>query len=153
MKTTQTLGLGLILAAVSLLVTGCEQHAQTAIETMPATTDQTHFTKEVTLENFESLVLNSDQPVVVDFWAAWCGPCIQLSPTIEKLAQNYDGKFVVGKLNTEEQQAIAIKYQVDEIPALLYFKNGKLVKKHVGFASYGDLEVDFEEVLAMTPET
>ena len=87
----------------------------------------------LTKENFESEVLNSDIPVLVDFWASWCGPCMMLSPVISEIAEELNGTIKVGKVNVDDEQELAIKYKVASIPTLLLFKNGKLEKTSVGF--------------------
>lgn len=87
----------------------------------------------LTKENFETEVLNSDIPVLVDFWATWCGPCMMLSPVIAELAEELKGKVKVGKVNVDEQNELAMQYRVASIPTLLLFKNGELVKTSVGF--------------------
>ena len=79
---------------------------------------------EITDENFESEVLNSDLPVLIDFWAAWCGPCRMIAPLVEELAGEYEGKVKIGKLDVDNTQQTAIKYGVRSIPTLLVFKNG-----------------------------
>ncbi len=81
---------------------------------------------------FEKEVLQSDQPVLVDFWATWCGPCMVLGPTIEEIANDYVGKAKVCKLNTDENVATAAKYQISAIPSLLFFKGGQVVDKSIG---------------------
>lgn len=87
----------------------------------------------LTKENFESEVLNSDIPVLVDFWASWCGPCMMLSPVISEIAEELNGTVKVGKVNVDDEQELAMKYKVASIPTLLLFKNGKLEKTSVGF--------------------
>lgn len=87
----------------------------------------------LTKENFETEVLKSDIPVLVDFWASWCGPCMMLSPVIAELAEELEGKVKVGKVNVDEQNELAMQYRVASIPTLLLFKNGELVKTTVGF--------------------
>ena len=86
----------------------------------------------ITEENFENEVLNSDKPVLVDFWAQWCGPCRMLGPVIEELADDYAGKAVVGKVNVDDCPAIAEKFGIMTIPAVFIFKNGEVVDKMVG---------------------
>ena len=87
----------------------------------------------LTKENFETEVLKSDIPVLVDFWATWWGPCMMLSPVIAELAEELEGKVKVGKVNVDEQNELAMQYRVASIPTLLLFKNGELVKTSVGF--------------------
>jgi len=87
---------------------------------------------EFTDTNFEAEVLQSPIPVLVDFWAPWCGPCKMLAPSIEALAGDYAGKLKVGKLNTDESENVAAKYGIRSIPTLLVFKNGEVVNQLVG---------------------
>lgn len=84
--------------------------------------------------NFEETVLKSDKPVLVDFWAEWCGPCRMVGPIVEELSQEYNGKAVIGKVNVDEEQEISMKYGIRNIPTLLVFKNGEVVDKQVGVA-------------------
>jgi thioredoxin 1 len=86
----------------------------------------------VTGQNFESEVLQSPLPVLVDFWAAWCGPCRAIAPAIEEIAGEYAGKLKVVKVDTDENQDIAVKFQVMSIPTLMVFKGGKVVERVIG---------------------
>ena len=99
-----------------------------------------------TNESFEKEVLKSDKPVVVDFFATWCGPCQMLSPIISEIATEYENKIKVCKVNVDENQDLAMKYQIASIPTLMIFKNGNLVKTCVGFISKNELESIIEEL-------
>lgn len=93
----------------------------------------------ITKENFEAEVVNSQIPVLVDFWAAWCGPCQMLAPIIEELEKEYEGKAKILKANVDEQAELASEYAIVSIPTMIIFKNGKVVKKLVGVHSFDDL--------------
>ena len=86
---------------------------------------------EITDGNFEE-ILNSEQPVLVDFWAEWCGPCKMIGPVVEELAGDFEGKAVVGKVNVDDNPEVSAKFGIRSIPTLLVFKNGEIVDKQVG---------------------
>ena len=88
-------------------------------------------TVEITDSNFEE-VINSDNPVLVDFWAEWCGPCKMIAPVVEELASDYDGKAVIGKVDVDSNPEVSAKFGIRSIPTLLVFKNGEIVDKQVG---------------------
>lgn len=98
--------------------------------------------------NFSQEVLKSTTPVVVDFWAEWCGPCKMIAPVLEELAGEYDGKVKIGKVNIDEHQQLAINYGINSIPTLLFFKNGEVADQVVGMRSKRDLKASFDRVLA-----
>lgn len=102
---------------------------------------------EVTLNqsNFGTEVLESDKPVLVDFWAVWCGPCRVISPIVEELAKEYEGKVKVGKLNVDENNQLAMQYGVMSIPTLKFFKGGKVVGEVIGAAPKAALEAELKK--------
>ena len=99
--------------------------------------------REFTDDNFETEVIKSEQPVLVDFWAEWCGPCLRLAPTIEKIATDYVGKVKVGKVNTDANHGVSMKYGISSIPTVILFKNGEVVQRIVGLRG----EREFKAVL------
>ncbi len=103
--------------------------------------------KEFTEQNFEQEVLQSDIPVVVDFWATWCQPCLKLGPILEDLEKDYEGKVTFGKLNIENDQAIAAKYGVLSIPTILFIKDGEVKNQAVGLQPKKKLVKALEKVL------
>ena len=101
---------------------------------------------QITSENFESLK-NGQQPLVVDFWATWCGPCRMVAPIIAELAQEYDGRITVGKCDVEENEDLALEFGIRNIPTILFFKNGQVVDKIVGAQSKAMIEEKFKALL------
>ena len=101
---------------------------------------------ELTRENFNEII-KSDKPVLVDFWASWCGPCRMVSPVIDQLAEEYAGKINVGKVNVDEQGSLATEFAIVSIPTIILFKNGKEVKKLVGVHSIDDYADMIDAVL------
>lgn len=94
---------------------------------------------KLTKQNFENEVINSDIPVLVDFWATWCGPCRMIAPIVSEIAEEADGKFKVGKINVDEEQELAVAFNIMNIPTLMVFKNGKPVNTVVGFRPKAEL--------------
>lgn len=94
----------------------------------------------LTSQNFEEEVLNSEKPVLIDFWATWCGPCKMIAPVITEIAEEYKEKVKVCKVNVDEQAELAIKYQVTSIPTLILLEKGQILKSTVGFHSKSEIE-------------
>lgn len=103
---------------------------------------------EITDANFDELVLKSDKPVLIDFWAEWCGPCRMVGPVVEELAKEYEGKAVVGKVNVDHNPEISMKFGIRNIPALLFFKGGEIVDKQIGAVPKSILAGKLEAQLA-----
>ena len=103
---------------------------------------------ELTDSNFEELALKSDKPVMVDFWAEWCGPCRMVGPVVDELAKEYDGKAVVGKVNVDNNPQVAMKYGIRSIPTILFLKNGEVVDRSVGAVPKSQLSQKLEGQLA-----
>jgi len=102
--------------------------------------------QQITDENFKELIAG-EKPVMVDFWAEWCGPCKMIGPVIDELAEKYEDKAIIGKMNVDENDDIPVEFGIRSIPTLLFFKNGELVDKHIGFASFSQLEEKIKALL------
>lgn len=101
----------------------------------------------ITVENFDNQVVQADKPVLVDFWAPWCGPCKMVGPVVEALADENLGKLIVGKLNVDENSSLAAQFGVRGIPTLIFFKDGKEVKRIVGAQNKSQLQKAIDEVI------
>ena len=101
---------------------------------------------QITSENFESLK-NGQLPLVVDFWATWCGPCRMIAPVIAELAKEYDGRITVGKCDVEENEDLAMEYGIRNIPTIIFFKGGQMVDKLVGAVNKAKLDEKFQSIL------
>lgn len=102
---------------------------------------------QITESNFEEIVMKSNKPVMIDFWAEWCGPCRIVSQIVDELSEQYEGKAIIGKVNVDENSQIAAKYSIRAIPTVLYFKNGELIDKQVGAAPKNVFENKLKAIL------
>lgn len=102
---------------------------------------------ELTDANFEETVLKSDKPVLVDFWAEWCGPCRMVGPIVEELSKDYEGKAVVGKVDVDNNPGISMQFGIRNIPTILFFKNGQVADKQVGAVPKNMLSAKIEALL------
>lgn len=100
--------------------------------------------KIITAENFEEIVMGSKVPVLIDFWATWCGPCMMLAPIVEQIAEENEGTLVVGKVNVDEQPSLAGQFGIASIPTLLLFKDGRLADTMVGYRTKAEIEKMFK---------
>jgi thioredoxin 1 len=127
-----------LLCALTLAVTGCDRSAPEPTDPMGANgkEDAVHLTGV----EFTNRVLNAKGVALIDFWATWCGPCKMIAPTVESLAETHAGKILVGKVDVDKEQDLAVKYQIEGIPTLLLFADGKLADKIEGLASLSEIE-------------
>ena len=102
---------------------------------------------EITDANFDELVKNSDKPVLLDFWAEWCGPCRMVGPVVEELSKDYDGKAVVGKVNVDNNANVSAMFGIRNIPTILFFKGGEVVDKQVGAVPKSVLDANLKALL------
>lgn len=104
-------------------------------------------TLEITAENYERFVLNNPKPILLDFWGPHCGPCHQLSPHLEELAEEYQGRIIIGKVNVDENPDLLLNFKIRGIPTILYLKNGVVVNRLIGYSSKKTLEDKLKKFL------
>lgn len=102
---------------------------------------------EITDSNFASIVNQNEKPVMIDFWAEWCGPCKAIAPAVDQLAAEFEGRAIIGKLNVDENSQVPVQFGIRGIPTLLFFKNGQVVDKQVGLVSKDVLKAKLEALL------
>ena len=102
---------------------------------------------EINDANFDELVLGADKPVLIDFWAEWCGPCRMVGPIVQELSEDYAGRLIVGKVDVDSNPGIATRFGIRNIPTLLFFKDGVVVEKHVGAAPKSTLSLKVDSIL------
>lgn len=106
--------------------------------------------REINEGNFTETIQNANQTVLLDFWAQWCGPCLAIGPIIEELSHEYEGKAIIGKVDVDKNQEIAMKYNIRSIPTILILKNGEVVDKHVGSTTKAVLKAKLDKILALS---
>ncbi len=134
---------------VSVIGRASNSHTPTHNHADPHSKEEMEVMSEVTLnkDNFQSEIIESDQPCLVDFWAPWCGPCLMMGPALEKIAEDYAGKAKVGKVNVDENGELATKYGIRSIPALMFFKGGEVVAQVIGVQTEGALTSQLDELI------
>lgn len=141
--------LALALTTTSWILAGCDPQPATQTvrdEIVTADFEPSH-TIRLTESNFDREVLHSKQTVLVDFWAVWCTPCLEMAPAIEELAAEFEGRAVIGKVNVDTQPDIAKRYRVDAVPAILLFRNGEFVTRLDGSHTKEELELGMNELI------
>ena len=144
---TRTVGAGILALALALGAAGCGRGPAGAAPDVPSGEGAGAGPLVVGAANFQQEVLESPVPVVVDFWAAWCGPCRQIAPALEKLAAEFDGRVKVAKLNIDDERDLAARYNIRAIPAVLAFKGGEVVDDRVGVRREQEYREWFQSLL------